>query len=101
MKATKLILIIAFLSFAAIGFTTEEEKPGPPTIRISLEKALDNPRLVCLMHQQLTGGFLGGPFPAKLITARVTTRLVIYEIYGTIDEWKAFFEMKPIVVRDL
>ena len=55
MKATNLILIVAFLAYAATGFSTNDVDPktNPFSITITLEKAIDNPRLVKLMNQQL------------------------------------------------
>jgi len=95
MKATKLILIVAFLSFAAMGFSKEDVKSGPLTITISLEKAVENPRLVSLMYQQLDSRVVLNQNPGELpriITAKVKTRLAVYVIFGTLDAWKEFFK---------
>ncbi len=102
MKATNLILIVAFLAFAATGFSTNDVDPrdNPFTVTISLEKAIDNPRLVTLMHQQLNPDFLTGPFSSKIIKQKVKSRLAVYVIYGSLAEWKAFFGKRPIVDKE-
>ena len=94
MKTTKLILIAAFLSFAAMGYSQTESDRSPFTARISLENAIQNPALVAAMHQQLSPDILKNEQAGRTFTARVILKRTIYVIYGTRDAWKKFFEKR-------
>jgi len=95
MKATKLILIVAFISFAAMGFSKEDVKSSPVTITISLENALERPNLVILMHQQLDARLVLNQNPGevpRLITAKVKARKTVFVIFGSVEAWQNFFK---------
>jgi len=94
MKATKLILIVAFISFAAMGYSKADIDRGPLTVKITLENAITKPALVVAMHQQLTPAILYNEQPGRLITAKVVLRRTTYVISGPRNEWKEFFKMR-------
>jgi len=94
MKATKLILIVAFLSFATMGFSQKSIDYGPLTVKISLTSAIQNPSLVTAMHQQLDPGMLQQEQPGRLITARVILKRTTYVISGSRAAWKEFFQKR-------
>jgi len=96
MKATKLILIVAFLSFAAMGYSKADIDQGPLTAKITLENAITKPALVAAMHQQLTPAILHKEYPGRLITAKVVLRRTTYLISGSRAAWKEFFKMRLV-----
>ena len=95
MKTTKLILVAAFLSFAAMGYSQAESDRSPFTARISLENAIQNPDLAAAMHQQLNPDMLKNDRAGRIITARVIVKRTIYVVYGTRGAWAKFFEKRP------
>ena len=94
MKATKLILIVAFLSFAAMGYSKADIDHGPLTVKITLENAITKPALVVAMHQQLSPALLYNEQPGRLISAKVVLRRTTYVISGSRAAWKEFFKMR-------
>jgi len=94
MKATKLILIVAFISFAAMGYSKADIDRGPLTVKITLENAITKPALVAAMHQQLTPAILNNEQPGRLITVKVKLRRTIFVIYGSRTAWKEFFQKR-------
>ena len=94
MKATKLILIVAFISFTAMGYSKADIDHGPMTVKITLENAITNPALVVAMHQQLTPAILYNEQPGRLITAKVVLKRTTYVISGSRAAWVEFFKMR-------
>ncbi len=95
MKATKLILIVAFISFTALGFSHNDVDPGPTTVTISLENALERPNLVTLMYQQLDSRVVLNQNPGeipRLVSVKVKARKTVFVITGTLEAWKNFFK---------
>jgi len=95
MKATKLILAIAFFAFSTMVFTQtarpDYNEPSPNlNVKISFRVAVENPRLVEAMHVQLDERFLLQA-EQRIYTVLVTYRHVHYVIWGTRSEWKNFF----------
>ena len=96
MKTTKLIMIVAFFSFAAMGFSGEDVKTGPFSVKITLQNAIEIPGLVTAIHQQLDPGFLLEPRQPRVFTAEIRFNHVLYVISAPIPEWREFFRMRLI-----
>ena len=90
MKTTKIALVIAFLSIAAINFASVD--PGPVCVKIHLKKAMQNRLLVRAIYEQLDMSFLQVD-QYGLYVARVSFNHSFYFIYGKYEEWIAFFTM--------
>ncbi len=100
MKATKLILAIAFIAFTTLAYAQtdrpDHETPPPSlTIKMSLKVALQNPELVKSMQEQLEPNFFKSILRPEYYTAKVLHRRIVFVIYGTLGEWKKFFSIRP------
>ena len=97
MKASKFVLVFAFVAFATMVFAQAERPdqnepaPAPRGVKISLENALLDRGLVKAMYQQLSPRILVND--QRIYTARVFYNRKVYFIYGTYAEWKLFFAM--------
>ncbi len=103
MKTTKLMLLVALMALATIGFGQLEsspryiDKPAPSiSVEISLQSAMHNATLVDAMHAQLNPSFLKVDRP--VYTRRVQVKNVFYYISGSYYEWSKFFNIKPAQV---
>jgi hypothetical protein len=93
MKSLRFIAIAVLLATAIVNSASAGEPRTNLTrnvIKVTLYEAIQSPGLVAAMHQQLTGGFLGGP-AIHDITLRVTFEGHVYMITGTQDQWELFF----------
>ena len=106
MKSQKLLLIAALVS-SALLISAFDDKPesqnGKNVIRLTYWEAIQSAGLVAAMHEQLSGGFLGGPALTR-ITFRVVYQNHIYMITGTQDQWCLFFNSggfhkQPLITR--
>lgn len=103
MKSLRFITIAVFLATAIVNSATAGEPRVNLTrnvIKVSFYEAIQSPGLVAAMHQQLTGGFLGGP-AITTITLRVTFESHVYMITGTQDQWELFFRSGGITQMPL
>jgi len=89
MKATKLVLITALVSFALMGFANA----GPTTSKnvISLKAATQNAELVAAIYSQVEPTYFfrckcSGPH-----TEQVKINKTEYLVNGTFAEWRRFF----------
>lgn len=94
MKATKLILAIAFFAFSTMAFaqTASPDVNEPPptlTIKISLRAALHNPALVKAIEVQVSPTLILAD--QRYYIAEVKLNKVVYVIIGKKVEWKLFF----------
>jgi hypothetical protein len=92
MRTSKLVLVLAFVSFAAMTFADNDRMGKAPTVKISLEKAMRIKSLKTEMLQQLIPDFLSVERPG-LYYASVRYRNTTYVIYGKYEEWKLFFDL--------
>jgi len=93
MKTIKLVLVLAFVSFAVTAFASEQPSSNPPlTVKISLEKALNDQAMAWEMMKHLNTDFLAvekkGYYSTELMY-----RHNMYVIYGKYQEWMSFFEL--------
>ena len=99
MKATKLILAIAFFAFSTMIFAQtkrpDQNEPAPTQIcvKISLEKALASQGLMKAMYQQIDQRTFLQNEQNNLYIANVNYRRVNYYIYGKYEQWVSFFLM--------
>ena len=93
MKATKFVLIIAFLAFATMSYSTEIAEIGSNTVKISLKKAMENRGIVKAIYQQVDPRTFLYKEQNFLYIARVSFRHVHYVIFGKYEEWVNFFLM--------
>ncbi len=100
MKTLKFALIAAFLSFALVGYSTDHKKTIVRTVKISIDKALDDRGLVREMYIQLDEKFLNVE-NSTLYFAKVKYQKNLYLIYGTYKEWESFFLMDNHVPRGI
>jgi hypothetical protein len=98
MKTLKFALIAAFLSFALVGYSTDHKKNVVRTVKISIDKALDDRGLVREMYIQLDESFLDVE-TSKMYFAKVRYHQNLYVIYGTYKQWESFFLMDNHVPR--
>lgn len=83
------ILTLAIVSLAsADGFTVK-----PKSVKISLEKAIQNPGLVKAMYLQLDKSLLNGNNNTSVIVGEVLYMGTIYYISGTYEQWVKFFKL--------
>ncbi len=96
MKATKFLLIIAFLAFATMSYSSVDPEPIK-SVKISLKKAMENRGLVnAIYHQVDPRTFLQNEHDAPYI-AHVYFRHVHYAIFANYEEWVKFFLKDPDV----
>ena len=89
MKATKLVMITALVSFALMSFATTELALSKNTI--SLKAAICNAELVKAMHSQINSTVFMKCDCSGTYTAQVTLKKTVYLISGSYAEWRAFF----------
>ena len=95
MKATKFLLVIAFLAFATMSYSVEKDL-GQDAVKISLKKAMENRGLVQAIYQQVNLRDLITPGGINTTyIARVKFKHTNYVIYATYQEWVNFFVMDP------
>ena len=95
MKTTKFFLIVALLSFATLNFSQPQDGNRNAIVKITLKSAMHNPELNKAMHEQLDSWFLDQTgTDDRLISTRVTSRRVVYMVFGTYAEWKLFFSVE-------
>jgi len=103
MKSLKLVLIAALMSSALVNSAHTDElasQNGKNVIRLNYSQAIQSPGLVAAMHEQLSGGFLGGPALTR-ITLRVVYQNHVYMISGTQNQWDLFFRCNGFTTRPL
>jgi hypothetical protein len=94
MKTKNLFLIVALLSIATLTFSQTQTADNHVSAKISLASALHNPLLVKAMHEQLSlTEVLGNNDDANLYYGIVKVRGIKVAIFGTREEWIAFFEV--------
>jgi len=104
MKTTKLILVAALMAFAAIGFSQSElptksnqTKSEPQlSLVIGFNNAMHNARLVQAMYAQLDPSFLLNDQRVYIVPVRFS-HTVLY-VSGTYEQWKRFFQSKPVPI---
>jgi hypothetical protein len=89
MKATKLVMITALVSFALMSFANTEF--GMSKNVISLKTALQSPKLVGAIYSQVFPADIFNSDRAGSYTAQVMLQKTVYLITGTISEWNYFF----------
>ncbi len=90
MKTMNLFLTIAFLGLASLIYANADQ--DQLWIRIPLKKAIQNPKLVRAMYEQLDMSFINVDQKRVFVT-KVRFNRSIYFIYGTYEEWLVFFTM--------
>lgn len=102
MKATKLGLIVALIAFAMMGYSQVEKAPDPGkfAVKMSLQKAMNSKALVKAMYEQLDQKAILQGEPAGYITVKVRFGRAIYYIYGTYGEWRNFFVIDNMFIRE-
>ena len=94
MKTTKFFLIVALITYATWTISQSINEDRQNVIGISLKEAMQNPRMVLCMQEQLRPNFLDPTGTVdKLFYAKVIYWRKIYSVYGTYGEWINFFEM--------
>jgi len=94
MKATKILLSIAFLAFATMSYSSNDPEPQG-AVKISLKKAMEDRGLVKAIYQQIDPRtFLQNKHDGPYI-ANVYFRHVYYAIFAKYEEWVKFFLMDP------
>ncbi|MBN2173924.1 MAG: hypothetical protein JW731_07325 [Bacteroidales bacterium] len=89
MKTSKIMLMVAFLTFGTMLLT--QAAPDSPVVKIKITEALQNQGLVKAMHAQLSLNDVLRSENNGLCCARVVYNHTVYEIYGTKKQWVAFF----------
>jgi hypothetical protein len=91
MKAMKLFLVLAFMSFTAMTFADNGPERQKLTIKMSLENALTIQSFRTEILQQVNSSLISGEKPGLYI-ARVRYRNNTYIVYGKFKEWKTLFD---------
>jgi hypothetical protein len=89
MKATKLVMITALVSFALMSFANAEL--GMSKNVISLKTAMQSPQLVAAIYSQVNPADIFNSERAGTYTAQVVLKKTVYLINGTFNEWNLFF----------
>ena len=100
MKASRVVLMLALVSFALMSFAGNDVNRDLPKVKISIEKATHNPGLAKAIYQQVDQSILGGDRPA-LITATVKYKNTIFTVYGTHIQWLKFFTVDRREIREI
>ena len=103
MKNLKLLVITVMFATAIVNLSYADGFKVSPTrnvIKVTFQEAIQNAGLVIAMHQQLNGGFLGGPVITR-ITLTVYYQNYIYLITGTSDQWSLFFNSYGITEKPI
>jgi len=90
MKATRIFLMFALVSFALMSFATNDVDRSNLKTRISIVKAAHNPGLARAIYQQVDMSILGGD-RVGIITTPVKYKNVTYIVFGTYMQWLTFF----------
>ena len=94
MKTTKFFMIVALLSFATWTISQAISEPPKYVIQIRLKAAMENPRLVKVMLDQLNPNFLDpSGTEDQIFYAKVRYSRITYVVSGTYAEWINFFEL--------
>ncbi len=94
MKTTKFFLIVALISFATWNISQAINEHHKNVIEIRLKAAMENPRLVNVMLDQLNTNFLDPSGTVdQLFYAKVRYSRITFVVFGTYSEWINFFEM--------
>ena len=97
MKTLALTMITAIMALAMVSYAGNTQKPGHVNvIKITLEKALEEPGLVAAMHKQINISFLK-PDQNGLYCAYCVYNKNVYRIYGTREAGIKFFLNKKVV----
>jgi hypothetical protein len=89
MKTAKLMLMVAFLAFGTMLFAQNSNDGA--TVKIKITEALQNRGLVKAMQAQLSLNDLMRSENNGLCCAKVNYNHTVYVIFGTKDQWVAFF----------
>jgi len=100
MKASRIVLMLALVSFALMSFATNDVNLPRTTIKISIEKAAHNPGLTQAIYQQVDQSILGGDRPA-IISVPVKYKNTTYIVFGTYEQWLKFFTTDRREVRKI
>jgi len=90
MKASRVVLMLALVSFALMSFAGNDVNRDLPKVKISIEKAAHNPGLAKAIYQQVDQSILRGDRLA-LITATVKYKNTVFTVFGTYNQWLTFF----------
>ena len=97
MKTLALTIMTAIMALAMVTYAGNTQKPGHANvIKITLQKAMEEPGLVAAMHKQIDISLLK-PDQKGLYTAYCVYNKNVYKIYGTREAWVKFFLNKKIV----
>lgn len=99
MKTLKCVLLTALFAVAMIGNAVADEAPkvkakkvvSARIVKITFEKAIQNPGLLSAMNAQLDKSLISEDKPVYV--ARVCYAHRLYLISGSQDQWKRFFKM--------
>jgi hypothetical protein len=96
MKALKLVLIAAFVSFTMSSFAQEFQEAKGQTVpkMIELSVAKDLPDLAYAIKTQIDPMFFLHQSENKLFVALVKVKQRTYRVCGNYDEWYNFFYAK-------
>ena len=93
MKTIRIISVVILLSTVLVNNAKASERAGIAhdiAIHITFQQAIQDAGLVAAMHNQLNGGYLGGP-AGRYITLAVTYNNHLYLITGTVEQLTVFF----------
>jgi len=98
MKAMRLVLVFAFMSFAATTFTQVVSEAQTAKIKISLKDAVTMQSMKTEILQQVCVAELLSEERPGLYFARVKYRNSTYLIFGTRKEWSLLFSLSRLRV---
>ena len=96
MKALKLVLVAAILSLAMAGYATDDKEypTKGKTVKITLQEALQSPRLVKAMYAQLDLSKIKKLW-SGYCCGSVNVGGTNYQIFGPEVAWIKFFRKAP------
>jgi len=98
MKTTRILTIAALLAICSLTYAQTETDRNHITVSIPLKSAIKNPGLVHAMYEQLNQEFLHGTIQ-RVYHVKVRYKRIIFDIYGSYNEWISFFLMDNNVQR--
>ena len=96
MKASRIVLMLALVSFALMSYAGIDVDRRHADVKISIVQASHNPGLSQAIYQQVERSIFHSE-RTDLIIVRVSYKKLTVIVYGTSDQWRRFYTTDKIV----
>lgn len=97
MKALKVVLVLAMVSFTMMGFSRDIDRPSDDKTVYELRMLISKPLFVNAILSQVDPGDFLNRETGKVFMAKIRVHNKVYLIAATYHEWKRFFETRHIL----